>query len=202
MDLPHHASIVFYASMGSRSASQMTPATVVVSLADALDIPTIDHWQEVTAADGSGTVLLIQADKRPFLVQVEARSNPGEIVAAAQRVRALADQHPQAPVPVVMTPFMTPAAREACNREAISWADLSGNARITATGLRIRLEGRPNRFKRRGRPSSAFAPKSSRIARWLLGHDSARPTQRELAQAIGISEGSVSRIVRRLESER
>src|SRR5690606_36897725 len=62
--------------------------------------------------------------------------------------------------------------------------------------------GRPNQFRRRGRPANVFAPKSSRIARLLLMQPHARWTQREISQATGVSEGFVSRIVARLEADR
>lgn len=61
------------------------------------------------------------------------------------------------------------------------------------------VDGQPNRFKRRGRPASAFAPKSARISRWLLRHPDVSTTQRELAGATGLSEGLTSKVVSRLE---
>lgn len=64
------------------------------------------------------------------------------------------------------------------------------------------VNGRPNQFRRRGRPANVFAPKSSRIARLLLMQPHARWTQREISQATGVSEGFVSRIVARLEADR
>ena len=83
----------------------------------------------------------------------------------------------------------------------MSWLDLSGNANIIAPGIRVRVEGQPNLYKRPGRPSSAFAPKSSRIARWLLLHPGQSMTQREIARATDMDEGFTSRIVSRLEDD-
>ena len=93
---------------------------------------------------------------------------------------------------------MGDVGRERCAEYDVSWMDLSGNARIVAPGLRILIEGKPNRYKRRGRPSTAFAPKSSRIARWLLMHPDDPLTQRELARATGTDEGHTSRVVGKL----
>jgi ribosomal protein S28E/S33 len=84
----------------------------------------------------------------------------------------------------------------------VSWLDLSGNARIVAPGLRVQIEGKSNRFKRVGRPRSLFAPKSARIARWLLMKRDQAFTQRELARVSGLDEGFTSRIVRGLEEQR
>lgn len=50
----------------------------------------------------------------------------------------------------------------------LSWLDLSGNADIHAPGLRIFVEGKPNRFASAGRPSTVFSPKAVRITRLML----------------------------------
>jgi hypothetical protein len=81
----------------------------------------------------------------------------------------------------------------------LSWFDLSGNAHLDFPGLHIHIEGKPNSYVRRGRPSSVFAPKSARIARWFLMHPSESFSQHYLAGATGMSKGFVSKIVRRLE---
>ena len=96
---------------------------------------------------------------------------------------------------------MGPVGRQKCEDAEVAWLDLSGNARIFAPRIRVLVEGKPNQFKSPGRPSSAFAPKSSRISRWLLMHLGQPLTQRELAQATAMDEGFTSRIVSRLEEE-
>jgi hypothetical protein len=89
--------------------------------------------------------------------------------------------------PLVAVPYMGPSGKDACDRAGVSWFDFSGNAHIVAPGLRIIVDGRPNRFPKRGRPSGAFAPKSSRIARWLLVHPAQAMAQRAISQATGVS---------------
>ncbi|MBU1239865.1 hypothetical protein KJ865_09145 [Myxococcota bacterium] len=103
--------------------------------------------------------------------------------------------------PLVAVPFMSEAARVRCAVADVAWLDLSGNARIFMPGLRIMIEGKPNLYKQRGRPSSAFAPKSSRITRWLLMHASDSLTQREIARATDTDEGYTSKIVGKLERD-
>jgi len=104
-------------------------------------------------------------------------------------------------IPLMVVPFMGDIGRQRCAENDVGWLDLSGNARIVAPGLRILVEGNPNRYKRRGRPSTAFAPRSSRIARWLLMHPGTLHTQRELARLTGMDEGYTSRVVGKLEEE-
>ena len=59
-------------------------------------------------------------------------------------------------------------AQELCAQAELPWLDLSGNARIIAPGIFYQNLGNPNRFRRVGRPVSAFGPKGARITRRLL----------------------------------
>ena len=101
-------------------------------------------------------------------------------------------------MPLLVVPFMGPSGERRCREAGIPWLDLSGNARIVVPGLRIVVLGHDNAFKRAGRPSNVFAPKSARIARWLLMHPDTPVVQRDLARQVGLDEGFTSRIVRRL----
>jgi DNA-binding MarR family transcriptional regulator len=103
----------------------------------------------------------------------------------------------------------------------MNFIDLSGNARLSAPGLLIHVEGCPNLFKAAGRPSDVFAPKSSRITRWLLTNSYSAwtipglerstklgPTMRrdeeygirELADSTDMDPGLTSRVIGRLEA--
>jgi hypothetical protein len=92
---------------------------------------------------------------------------------------------------------MGEAGRQRCEAAGVSWFDLSGNARIVGPGLRIIVQGQPNRFARRGRPASVFAPKSARIARQLLMN----VTSLVAAELVEAACRYVSRIVARLEDQ-
>jgi hypothetical protein len=96
---------------------------------------------------------------------------------------------------------MGDVGRKVCAEAGVSWLDLSGNAHIIAPGLRVIVDGRPDRFKTAGRPANPFAPRSSRIARWLLIHAGDNLSQREIARSTGLDEGFVSRLVARLQKE-
>jgi hypothetical protein len=134
-----------------------------------------------------------------FLGFVLELKSSGDGASATRGITRL--QHARAHFPghlmLLVVPYMEPAGRERCKAEHISWLDLSGNADITGPGVRILVEGKPNRFIRRGRPSSVFAPKSSRVARTLLEADGPLH-QHELVRLTGLSDGFVSRIVSRL----
>ncbi len=144
---------------------------------------------------------MIRADPFVFAVEWKGSGGAAEVNAAIERVRSLSKALDGTVVPLVAVPFMGEAGRKRCFEAEVAWLDLSGNARIFAPGLRILIEGKPNRYKRSGRPSTAFAPRSSRIARWLLMHPSQPLRQREIAVATGMDEGYTSRVVGRLEDD-
>ncbi len=139
--------------------------------------------------------------KTRLLVEVKALSNAASVSDAVQEVKTYAGAAGRHAVPVVATTFMGEAGRRLCADAGVSWFDLSGNAHIVAPGLRILIEGKPNKFVRRGRPSSAFAPKSSRIARHLLIEPHRWFRQQELSREVGLDDGFTSKIVRRLEQD-
>lgn len=136
-----------------------------------------------------------------FVVEYKGSGAAAAISAAIEQVRRYASDVGRRAIPLVAVPFMGPVGRRRCEEAQVAWLDLSGNARIFAPRIRVLIEGQPNQFKSRGRPSSAFAPQSARIARWLLMHPRQPMAQREIAQATGMDEGFTSRIVSRLEKD-
>lgn len=151
-----------------------------------------------TGHDAPGRDRIIAVGPYTFVVAWKGSGLVAQVARAVEQVRHNAAGIDGA-VPIVAVPFMGEAGRERCAEADIAWLDLSDNARICAPGLRILVEGKPNQFKRRGRPSSSFAPKSSRITRWLLMHPDEPLTQREIARATDTDEGYTSKIVSNLE---
>ena len=110
-----------------------------------------------------------------------------------------ATQHLGSPaLPLLVVPYMGPKAKTYVGAHHVSWMDLSGNADIRGPGLRILIDGRPNRFAGPGRPASAFSPKASRLARVMLAAPERAWLQHELVAETGLSRGYVSKVVGRL----
>lgn len=167
-------------------------------LGEWLDIPREAITTELPTDDGVD--LILRAPSRRLLVQVKGTDN----VANLERAQAQLTAYPHrsgADVEVMAVPFMGPKARAWAQDHRLSWMDLSGNADIRAGDLRIKLAGEPNKFAHSGRPSSAFTPTFSRVSRALLVDANRWWKQRELAAAVALPTGTVSKAVQRLVAE-
>ncbi|QDU68196.1 type IV toxin-antitoxin system AbiEi family antitoxin [Engelhardtia mirabilis] len=142
---------------------------------------------------------VIRVGDHAYLVEWKVSGDVAGVSAGIRQLAAFRDGSGIEHVALLAVPFMGDAGRRICSESGVSWLDLSGNAHIDAPGVHVRVEGKENRFKRRGRPSNPFAPKSSRVARWLLLHQGEFHVQKEIAAAIDVGAGFVSRVVRRLE---
>lgn len=137
-----------------------------------------------------------------FVVECKAKGEAASAAMAARQAKEFAGRLKKKSIPLVAVPYMGEVGRRLCDEAKVCWLDLSGNAHLFGPpGLRVQIEGKPNLFKRPGRPRSLFAPKSSRIARCLLVEPDHAMTQRALAKAADLDEGFTSRIVRQLEEQ-
>lgn len=156
-----------------------------------------DLWRKSSA--DAGVEVVGDARGRRWLFQVKSSSRPGLVVSAAKRLAAVAEDDV---IAVLVVPFMNRAGARSAADRSLNWLDLSGNAHLrTEDGLYVHVEGRPNRYPTRGRPSSAFAPKGSRVAHAMLLEPARWWRQKALAETTELDDGHVSRIVRRLDDE-
>lgn len=155
---------------------------------------------ELTRDDGAD--LVIRLGDHLLVVEAKSNSQAGAVSDAAVRAARAAEELGEKAIGVVAVPFMGELGQRICREAGVGFIDLSGNVHIKAPPLLIHVEGRPNRFVPRGRPSSVFAPKSSRIARLMLLDPARWWMQQELAETGDLGAGYVSRICKRLESER
>jgi hypothetical protein len=167
-------------------------------LEDLIEAPASVASFEGSAA-GSQVDAMIRVGQHVYVVEWKASGDVAGVAAGVRQLASSRNGKRSDRVPLLAVPFMGDAGRRICSDSGVNWLDLSGNARIDVPGVHVRVEGKENRFKRRGRPSNPFAPKSSRVARWLLLHQDEFHVQQEMAAAIGVGAGFVSRVVRRLE---
>ncbi|MGH2945153.1 MAG: type IV toxin-antitoxin system AbiEi family antitoxin [Solirubrobacteraceae bacterium] len=146
---------------------------------------------------GCGVDLVIELpDGRRWVAEVKSSARSADVATAARQARAYARE---GELPVVVVPYMGAAGARAAAAEGVGWVDLSGNARLRDGDLFVRVEGRPNRYPSRGRPSSPFAPASARVTRHLLQDPERSWRQAELSKATGLDDGRVSKLVARLD---
>ncbi|MCA9263759.1 MAG: hypothetical protein KDA60_07905 [Planctomycetales bacterium] len=142
----------------------------------------------------------ISIDGLRFVAEYKTHASTAAVSAAIDGLKNIVEGRSDV-VPLLVVPYMGEVGRQLCNEATVSWIDLSGNAKIVVPGVRIWIEGRPNKFIERGRPPNVFAPKSSRIARQLLLQPFSYQLQAELARETKLGDGYVSKIVRRLRKE-
>jgi hypothetical protein len=141
--------------------------------------------------------LVARAGDHTYVVEVKGTDDVATLKRGIQHLNAYVSKMQNA-ISVIVAPFMGPKAREFLKRQSQSWMDLSGNADIRGPGLCIVVQGKPNSFAARGRPSSAFSPKASRLSRTMLMAPEKCWLQTELVDATGLSAGYVSKVVGRL----
>lgn len=185
--------------MATRSKAERLASQVSAALARLLDVE--PKAVSATSSGVSSAGLVVAAAGQTFIVEWTKSASAAPVAAATKKAAQYVKALRKRAIPLVAVPFMGEAGRRVCEDARVAWFDLSGNAHIVALGIRIIVDGRPNRFREPGRPPNLFAPKSARVARWLLMHAGEAFTQREIARSTQMTEGFVSRIVSRLERD-
>lgn len=175
-----------------REAARLLPGILADLFDDATDVAPQKNADARWDAE-------FEAAGRHWVCEIKTSSSPGIVTAAAEQLASHIGQSES--VPVLVVPYMTEGGAKAAYGRGLNWIDLSGNASLRDKGLLIRVQGKPNQFARRGRPASAFAPKSSRVTRTLLLEPRRWWRQKDLAEATGLDPGRVSRVAYRLDNE-
>lgn len=177
-----------------REAFRLLPSL----LEDLLDEDRIELTEERHPPDKGVDLLVDDTRGRRWAVEIKNSSRPGQVDRAAAQLDHLGRE---GFIPILVVPYMSKAGAETAERLGLNWLDLSGNAHIREEGLHVWVQGRPDRLRAAGRPSSPFAPKSARLTRTLLLDPTRWWRQKDLAGATGLDDGNVSRIVKRLIGE-
>jgi hypothetical protein len=171
-------------------------------LADLLDEESL-KLNRTSAPDRGVDFELTDSRGRRWLVEVKSSSGPGRVRDAARQLRHFASGADPAgnAILLLVVPHMSKAGARAAEDAGVNWVDLSGNASIRDENFYVWVQGRPNAHPSRGRPSSPFAPRSARVTRALLLNPSRWRRQKDIAEETGLDDGTVSRVVRRLDEE-
>lgn len=136
-------------------------------------------------------------DFEPILVP-----SPGLAVLKEIASRAEGNGKSRAPHPLLVAPFLGEEARRMCREKGLQFLDLSGNVWIERKGLLIEKEVPRSRYSLEAVHRSPFADRASLVLRHLLGVAGASAGVREIAAAVGVSAGYVSKILREAEEAR
>lgn len=158
------------------------------------------HASARAAEKSAGADFSMEIDEMPFVVETRSSGAVGAVASAVKQLQRH-KRNRRDPNVILVVPFMSEAAGKLCRSEGFSWFDLSGNADISEPGLRIRVRGFSNRFSGPGRPSTAFTPQGSRIARAMLIDPDRHWGVRELAEDVDMLPGTVSKVLSTLRSD-
>lgn len=169
-------------------------------LAEIFDVPGFAEEIQIAVRNNKGRLAdaVFTVGGNTFVLEWKRSGSLGHVASAIHQLEVSKQDLPQNVSPLLAVPYMGETARERCAQAEISWLDLSGNARIIVPGIFYQNVGNPNRFRRAGRPESAFGTKGSRITRRLLMEPAKVIRQRTLASSTGLDEGHTSRIVSKL----
>lgn len=179
----------------------------------------LKHEEEVRVGQGSGRTRRIDAilelrDPQGLStsIVVDVRSTavePNRVSFAAEKLRELAqqlseeDRKPGVPVLMMLSPFFSQLARERLVAAGISYADSTGNLRLSANrpAIFIETQGQDRNPFRENRPLQSL--KGNRAARVVRGFLDYRPPfgTRELAGETQNALATVSRVSDLLERE-
>jgi len=138
--------------------------SALLAEAAGLRVSRVSTGQRRPAAD-----FLLRAGPYRFVVVYKPSGAAGPVSGGIEQLKKYAAGTQNLTL-LVAVPYMGDVGKSLCEKAEMNWIDLSGNAHLSAHGLLIHVEGRPNLFKAAGRPPDVFAPKSSRITRALLAN--------------------------------
>ena len=95
----------------------------------------------------------------------------------------------------------SPQARGLLRHRGLSYAAADGELFVHAPPVHVERPPRRRAATPAPAPTAPFAIRSSRVPRWLLLHTEERPSFRELAKAVELSEAMVSRTMRALADD-
>lgn len=137
-------------------------------------------------------------NERHILVcEVKSSGQPRHIRSAALQILHYCQQtYPvtNRATPVVMAPYLSPAARDLCLELGVYYMDFEGNCRLQFGGVYIDHKGQPKPKAERRDLRKVFSPKSEQVLRRVIREPERSWRLADLAQASNVSIGHVSNV--------
>lgn len=169
-----------------QQALKQVPALEVKTLRTAK--PSADESADVVAS------VQVSGQKHLLICEVKSNGQPRYVREAIYRLQSHINRLGKPATPVLIAPYLSPAARELCTENSISFLDFEGNARIAFGTVFIErvLASKPEPERREFK--SLFRPKSAQVLRVLLRDPKHAWKVADLAKAAGVSLGHVSNV--------
>lgn len=140
-------------------------------------------------------VEITESGRSRFLFcEVKASGQPRFINAAILQLRDYVNEQRADATTIVVAPYLSPVARQACREKGVGYLDLAGNAWISFDGVFIDHQVADKPLSEHRELKSFFKPKSAQIIRTMLRNPDRAWRVVELSEAAGVSLGQVSNV--------
>ena len=126
--------------------------------------------------------------------EVKANGQPRYVREALYQLHRYIARLNSPAVPILIAPYLSPASRDICCENGVSFLDFEGNARLAFGNVFIERLLAPKPEPERREFKSLFSPKSAQVLRVLLRHPERDWKVVELADEADVSLGHVSNV--------
>ena len=143
--------------------------------------------------------LTLDGVQHMLIVEMKTSGQPRYAREAILQLKSSASHSQPPATPILIAPFLTPATRDLCTQEGISYVDLEGNARLAFGSVYIEITTPHTPPATRREYKSLFKGRSAKVLRVLLDSPDRVWKVQELSLASGVSIGHVSNVYRSLQ---
>lgn len=177
---------------------QQALAALRLALEEAPGLTVLDVQDEANAGQGParGSTMRVALNNQHYTLLgcVNSSGQPRQVLTALLRLREQLNARQSVAFPVFVAPYLSPDARDLCNKNQVSYLDLEGNARIVFPGFFMLRSVASKPVSERRELRSLFKPKSAAVLRSLLRSPARCWRVTELASASMVSVGHVSNV--------
>ncbi|MDP9782991.1 type IV toxin-antitoxin system AbiEi family antitoxin [Pseudomonas fluorescens] len=151
--------------------------------------PTAKNWAPdfIVEIDASGK-------SHSLACEIKANGQPRFVTTAILQLRDYVSEWDTEVTPIVIAPYLSLAARQACREKGVGYLDLEGNAWFSFDGVFIDHQVAEKPPSEHRGLKSLFKPKSAQILRTMLRDPDHAWRVVELSEAANVSLGQVSNV--------
>lgn len=127
-----------------------------------------------------------------LVCEVKPKGHPANIRDAIFQLKSYVERHDGRAIPVVIAPYLSPAAQQLCREQRTGYLDLEGNAHLVFDHVFIDRSVATRPASERRELRSLFKPKAAQVLKVLLRDPGHAWRVVDLANEAGVSLGHVS----------